>query len=94
MSARNKPVAKKHRRVWRQFKKASTQVPAYIDLVQWIKLRRNLTTGECHRLLRAGVLRVDSHKLGYKEVDGVKYPDQFVPAHLNTRITVHQPEKS
>jgi len=58
MSRRNTLEVKRQRRVRRSLVKG--RLPAYVDLVQWIKLRSNVTTPTAVRLILAGVLRVDS----------------------------------
>lgn len=91
MSARNTLVNKKIRRAQRELRKG--RLPAQIDLLEWIKLRSNVTTTTAARLLLAGVLRVDSHKIGFKMLKGGrKVLDPYVSANLRGRIEIHVPE--
>jgi hypothetical protein len=87
VSARNTLEAKRARRARRTLTKG--RLPAYIDLVAWIQLRSNVTKAQARSIILAGCLRVDSHKLGYETINGVKFLRQHVPAHLNTKIEVH-----
>lgn len=53
---------KRARRVRKLLRK---ELPAYIDLIHWLKVRRYAgTTGEAERLILAGRVRSESHKLG------------------------------
>lgn len=89
MSARNTHENKRQRRNLRKLRKG--RLPAYINLIEWIKLRSNVTTFEAQNLLLAGVLRVDSHKLGFVTRDNKKFLSPYVNADVRGRITVHDP---
>lgn len=53
---------KKARRVRKAFRSTP---PAFLDLIQYLKDRRLAqTTGEAERIILAGRVRADSHKLG------------------------------
>ncbi len=65
-------------------------LPAYIDLVRWLKDRGHAqTTGGANRLLVAGRVRSDSHTVG--RMRGPKdewVPARLVPANLRERLVV------
>lgn len=77
-------------------------LPAYIDLIQWLKLRGIAqSTGHAEKIILAGRVRSDSHRLGVitvKVFEGGKVIDKEivqsrVPAKL--RQTLHVlPEKT
>lgn len=76
-------------------RKALRRTPdAYIDLIQWLKLRGYAqTTGEAKRLLTDGKVRSDSHPVGrtriqLTEEDHIWLPDRFVPARLRDTLIV------
>lgn len=71
-------------------------LPAYIDLVQYLKLRRYArTTGEAKKIILAGRVKSESHVLGIVNlptlVDGtikdMDHVSPLIPAHL--RPTIH-----
>ena len=68
--------------------------PAYIDLIQWLKLRGHAqTTGEAKRLLTDGKVRSNSHPVGRTRIqvtedDHIWLPDRFVPARLRDSLIV------
>lgn len=90
MSARNTLAGKRARRE----KKALRNTPqGYINLIDWIRERSSVTKQDAAKLLLAGVLRVDSHKVGYKVLDGErKVLAPFVTSDVRGRITLHDPE--
>jgi hypothetical protein len=83
MSARNTLESKRSRRANRTLRKGV--LPAYIDLIEWVKGRSSLTTGTARAVVLSGALKVDSHSLG---TDG----NFLVPADLNGRIRVEAPQ--
>lgn len=54
--------------------------PGYIDLIEFVKIRTHCTTGMAKTVLLAGVLRVDSHPVGYRWISGRKELDPYLPA--------------
>lgn len=90
MSVRNRPENKRAR----SRRKAITKgrLPAYIDLIQWVKMRSNISTGLARKVILAGTLRVDSHTIGVVKTERGKVFQQFVPAELRGRIQVIEPE--
>lgn len=89
MSRRNSLEAKKARRTRKLLR---APLPAYIDLIEYIKMRVNVTTTVAERIILAGVLRVDSHKIGVEHTPQGKRLRRFVPADLRDRIVVVPPE--
>jgi hypothetical protein len=76
---------------------ARTPLPAYIDLVQYLKDRRYAqTTGQANRLILAGRVKSESHRLGVRTVkvfEGGKVidkdvVDRYVPASFRPTIRV------
>lgn len=68
MSARNRPLNKKVRRMRRALSKG--RLPAYIDLIGWLKLHGHAqTTGAAVKLLLDGRVRSESHKLGVRIIE-------------------------
>lgn len=65
------------------------RLPAYIDLIEWCKMRSRITTAMARTIILSGCLRVDSHKIGYQEIQGVKVLKPLVSADLRGRIEVH-----
>lgn len=92
MSQRNSPEAKRARRARRTLRKGV--LPAYIDLIDWVKIRSNLSTRRAVGVILAGSLKVDSHIIGVKEIGPAKMKvlDRYVPADLRGRIEVVIPE--
>lgn len=89
MSHKNNQEAKRQRRVLNTL--ANTP-PAYIDLIDYVKMRTRCSTVMAKKVLLAGALRVDSHPVGYKlHKNGAKELDPFLPAHLQDRIVVQMP---
>jgi ribosome-associated protein YbcJ (S4-like RNA binding protein) len=65
MSQRNTLINKRVRRMRRAITKG--RVPAYIDLIHWLKLRGIAqTTGQAVQMLKDGRVRSESHKLGVR----------------------------
>lgn len=64
--------------------------PAYIDLIEYVKVRTRCTTTMAKRVLMSGALRVDSHPVGFKILDrsGKKELDPYLPAEYRHRITI------
>lgn len=91
MSARNTLEAKRARRARRTLKKG--RLDCYVDLVHWVKMRSSLTTHTAIRVILAGALKVDSHTIGVKEHQGVKFFERCVPADVAARIEIVTPEK-
>lgn len=95
MSAR--PIeAKQRRRAAKALRRRP--LPAYINLIDWLKDRRYAsTTGEAKAIILAKRVKADSHPLGVKKMP-VLQPDMtikeedvvapLVPADLRGRITV------
>ena len=81
MANRNRTDAKAQRRARNSVVKP---LPAYIDLVQWIKDRQRVSTGLAMKIISAGALKVDSHPL----------TERYVPAEFRDRITVVEPPKN
>lgn len=91
----NRPILKKK---LARLRKATqrTPLPAYIDLIRWLKDRRHAnTTGEALRLLVDGKVRSESHVVGRRKhsftgPDGEVHerwePVQFVPANLRDTL--------
>lgn len=95
MSVRNKPERKRARRAYRENFK--NPLPGRIDLIAWIKLRSNVTTGDAVRLILSGCLRVDSHKVGFTTVKigqdhERKILNRYGPAEWRGRIEVVSPD--
>lgn len=62
MSQKNRPLEKKARAMERAIRKG--RVPTLINLVQWLKDHKHAqTTGEAVRLIKAGRVMSESHKL-------------------------------
>jgi hypothetical protein len=70
--AKRSITGKKLRRLRKSLRRS---LPAYIDLIQWLKLRRYAqTTGQAEDIILAGLVVSESHTLGIAEVD-VRSPD-------------------
>lgn len=96
MSVRNRPEAKAKRRRERSIRKGV--LPTYIDLLAWMKMRANISTGRAISVAKAGCLKVDSHTIGRKEVlDAFGHKmfvfDRYVPTSIvgaaGCRIELH-----
>lgn len=68
------------------------QLPAFIDLIDWVKMRANISTRQAIGVIMSGALRVDSHKVGVVEEKGHYRLVRYVPADLRGRIEVANPE--
>jgi hypothetical protein len=88
---------KKLRRFRKQLRKNASNVPALIDLVDYLRTRGHAsTTGEARKIILAGRVRADSHTLGVRRVptmDGDKVAmvdivDPLIPADLRGAIQV------
>lgn len=88
--------AKQRRRAAKALRR--TALPAYLDLIQWLKDRRYAsTTGQARKIILDRRVKADSHVIGLMKVP-VLQPDhtikeqdvvaQHVPAELRGRITV------
>lgn len=94
MSARNRPQEKKLRQLHRAIRKG--RIPAYIDLVQWLRDRRYAdTAGGARAIILAGRVKSESHVLGKGYVlnrsgQKVEVLDPRVPARLRDSITVSE----
>ena len=95
MSARNRPEAKRQRRLLKSLRNTP---PAYIDLREWIQMRVKCSKRTAEKVLLAGGLRVDSHPVGYKWANdpvtgnAVRVLDPYLPAHFRDRIQTHKVE--
>jgi hypothetical protein len=90
MSRKNKPMEKKIRTLHRALRKG--RLPAYIDLVEWLKDRKYVdTVGDAYHLIKEERVRSESHPLGLTaaEVDGkmVNVVERYVSGSL--RSTIH-----
>ncbi len=93
----HRPIIEKKKR--RLVKSLRNTPPAWIDLIDYLKLRTRCTTGKAKAALMAGVLYVDSHPIGYKWEknqygESVKVLDPYVPAHLRGQIQYRDPTES
>lgn len=91
MSRRNSPEAKKARRLRKSLR---VSPPGYIDLIDYVKTRVRVSTGQAERILLAGVLRVDSHQIGVEHTPQGKKLRRYVPADLRGKIIVVPPKKA
>lgn len=92
MSQRNSLANKRLRRAERSTRKP---LPAYIDLIQWVRSRSSVTAGEARRIILAGTLKSGSHTIGVKELPGpnkIKVLDRFVSASHRGEIQIVMPE--
>ena len=79
----NKKAAHRVRKLLR------SELPAYIDLIQWLKDRGYAdTTGQAEKIILAGRVRSGSHKLGMVEESERKRVYRRVPAKLRGSIHV------
>lgn len=90
--------AERRRKQRAERKAHKAQLPARIDLIEWVKMRSNLSTGKSVAVILAGSLKADSHTLGVKtlkNLDGTprKVFERYVPAELRGRIEVHTPKE-
>lgn len=90
MSSRNTLENKRTRRARRTLRKG--RLPAYINLIEWIKMRGPFTTATARKIILSGALKVDSHVLGFEEKNGIKVLKPLVPADLRGRIQIVLPE--
>lgn len=69
---------------------ANEQLPAYTDLIWWVKLRARMSTRAARKLILAGQLKVDSHTVGIKTVQTLNGPlnilDRYIPAEQGHRV--------
>jgi hypothetical protein len=67
----HRPVLKKRANKLRKVLRA--ELPAYIDLVEYLKTRGHAqTTGEAEKIILAGRVRSESHKLGITQQEQPK----------------------
>ncbi len=98
MSQRNSRENKKRRRVAKEMRKMDP-IPAYIDLIEYVKFRTRCTTGMAKKLILNDCIRIDSHILGYKwmmnEVQGknVKVIHPWVSDEIRERLEFHMPNE-
>lgn len=79
-------------------KSLRVSLPAYIDLIDWLKTRRYVqTTGEAERLILAGRVKSESHTLGIAKVkrltpdykiEEVEVVNRFIPAEFRATLRV------
>lgn len=67
--------------------------PAYIDLIDYVKLRTRCSTSTAKRVLLAGALMVDSHPVGFKYYRDQKVLDPYLPAEHRDKIVVRMPKE-
>lgn len=89
MSRSNTLAGKAERRA---AKAARTPLPAYVDLVEWIKARKRVSTRRAEQIILAGALRVDGKVVGVK-IEGkggnIKHRlDRCVPAGFAPKVRV------
>lgn len=86
MAARNSRHNKRLRRV---AKMVSVSLPAYIDLVQWLRSHGHATSaGAARKIIAAGRVKSESHVLGKEGV--VEYVVNGVPRLMgNPRVPAH-----
>ena len=89
MSRRNSREAKATRR---NKKALRVSPPGYIDLIQYIKDRVNVSTGTARAVIMAGTLRIDSHILGVEHTKQGDVFKRYIPADLRSRIEIHVPD--
>lgn len=85
MSIKNSLENKKRRRV---AKSITIGLPAYINLIEYVKDRTRCTTGTATAVLLSGAIKVDSHTVGYKTVGGKKVLQPLLPAEMRDRIMI------
>lgn len=90
------PVEKKKERL---IKSLRNTPPAWIDLIDYVKLRTRCTTGMARKVILSGALKVDSHPVGFKwEADPMRpgstikvlYP--YLDAKHRGNITIQMPK--
>lgn len=95
--ARRPIMQKKLNKLRRTLRKNGGALPTYIDLIEYLKVRRIAqTTGHAKAIILAGRVKSESHVLGIKRVsmlkDGkvqdVDIVDPLVPARLRGTLTV------
>lgn len=90
MSRRNTLEAKAARRARKQITRGT--VPAYIDLIAYVRARTNCTAGTARKVLMSGALRVDSHPVGFtREKGDVKVLAPLLDAKHRGNIQVVDP---
>lgn len=68
-------------------------LPAAINLVDWLKLRKRISTGLAKRVILLGCLRLDGEPVGYvTDVMGVKRLVPFIPADRRDDLEIVMPE--
>lgn len=94
MSRRNSREEKKKRKVLHALRQTP---PAWIDLIDYIKLRTRCTTGMAQKVILSGALMVDDTVVGFVNVEdplaeGGKRKQLVprVPAEVRDRIVVRQ----
>lgn len=89
MSRKNSREAKAQRRLQKSIR---IGLPAYIDLIEYVKDRTHCTSGTAEKLLLRGTLMVDSHPVGFKwkKINGKnqRVLDRYLPAEHRTKIRV------
>lgn len=92
MSVRNTRVEKKKRKVLKALRETP---PAFIDLVDYVKLRTRCTTGMAQKVIMSGALMVDETVVGFVHVDDPASPGgkrkvlmRRLPASLRERIVI------
>lgn len=89
MSRKNSREAKAARRLQKSIR---IGLPAYIDLIEYVRDRTNCTAGTAEKILLSGGLMVDSHPVGFKwrRVNGrnVRVLDRYLPAEHKDKIKV------
>lgn len=99
MSQRNSRENKKRRRTAKAIQRMAVR-PAYIDLIEYVKVRTRCSTGTAEKVLLAGALKVDSHPVGYKWRDNPltgkaeKVLERYIPAEHRMNIVVTNPFKN
>lgn len=91
MAKTNSRENKKRRRI---AKSITIGLPAYINLIDYVKDRTGCSNSTAKRTLFEGVLMIDSHPIGYKwqKINGrdEKVLDPLLPAELKDKITVRK----
>ena len=67
------------------------QLPRYVDLIEYVKLRTRCSTHTAEVVVMSGALRSESHKLGTKVVDGRTVLDRYVPVERCRDIQIVSP---
>lgn len=93
MSQKNSRENKKRRKV---LKSLRAPLPAYIDLIDYVKVRTRCTTATAQKVCLSGALMVDSHPVGYKwekrGKESVKVLDPYLPADKYSSLRVVKPK--